>query len=441
MNTQFFLDFSDQSVNYHLQLKQVDYHANNTITIADKNYRVKGTDEAIKQLKSHLKVNKFENVSQLKASLQKDLGAGNHVSVVFQRVINKRNQPTVDSTHVEVGHAPCKTEVEAIHAIQNKLMALDGENAFSGTLIVTKFGNRGPLIASAVGFANMELNQKNGLETRYNIASIGKIFTTVAVLQLVEQGKLSLDDPIGKYLPEITNEKMKKVTVSQLLTHTGGTGDIEGPFREISHYRKYIEISKDRAPSFVPGNDYQYSNYGFVLLGAVIEKVAQKDYYEYVQEKIFDVAGMQSSSFPEKTVLPSDAAVGYITTDTKFLDNQDVLPLGGLPSGLGYSTGPDLVRFSNALLEGKLLHHPSSLDLVMKSRPVTNDKKHPTTHSMGFMTGDHWFGHSGHYDGVNGEVRIYPQTGYIVVALANRDQEAASNLAQFIDETLPKNLP
>ena len=86
------------------------------------------------------------------------------------------------------------------------------------------------MIASAVGFANMELNLKNGLETRFNIASIGKMFTTVAVLQLVELGKLSLEDPIGKFLPEIKNEKMKKVTVSQLLTHTGGTGEISGPF-------------------------------------------------------------------------------------------------------------------------------------------------------------------------------------------------------------------
>lgn len=313
-----------------------------------------------------------------------------------------------------------------------------------------KVENSVPLIESAVGFANMELNQKNSIETCFNIASIGKMFTTVAILQLVEDGKLSLNDPIGKFLPEIiTNEEMKKVTISQLLTHTGGTVgktvdekpiDIDGPFREISHFRDYIEISKDRAPSFVPGNDCQYSNYGFVLLGAVIEKITQKDYYEYIQEKIFDVAGMQSSSFPLKTNLPSDAAVGYITTDTGVSDNQDALPLKGLPSGLGYSTGSDLVRFSNALLDlenKKLLRYQSSLDLAQQTRTVTNDKEHPTKHSMGFMTGDHWFGHSGHYDGVNGEVRIYPQTGYIVVALANRDQEAATDLAQFIDDTLP----
>ena len=127
---------------------------------------------------------------------------------------------------------------------------------------------------------------------------------------------------------------------------------------------------------------------------------------------------MQSSSFPLKTgSLPSDAAVGYITTDTEFSDNQDVLPLRGLPSGLGYSTGTDLIRFCNALLEGKLLSDPNSLDLAQKSLTVTSDE-HPSKHSMGFMTGDHWFGHAGHYNGANGEVRIYPQTLYLVVALA-----------------------
>ena len=122
MNTRFSLHFSDHSVNYHLQLKEVDYSTNNTITIADKNYRVKGTDEAIAQLKSHLKVNEFDNVSQFKASLQKDLGVGNHASIVFQRVINKRDQATIDSIDVGVGHASRKTsELEAIHAIQSKL--------------------------------------------------------------------------------------------------------------------------------------------------------------------------------------------------------------------------------------------------------------------------------------------------------------------------------
>lgn len=354
-----------------------------------------------------------------------------------------KGQATFDFTHVEVEHAPRKTnEVEAIHAIRSKLGVLDRENKFSGTLIVTKIGNREPLIASAVGFANMELNQKNGLETCFNIASIGKMFTTVAVLQLVEQGKLSLNDPIGMYLPEITNDKMKQVTISQLLTHTGGAGEIDrrAPFREISHFRDYIEISKDNAPSFAPGTKCEYSNFGFILLGGIIEKLSHQDYYEYVQESIFDFAGMQGSSFPLKTELPADAAVGYIATDTEFFDNQDVLPLRGLPSGLGFSTGPDLVRFCNALLEPrgqKLLRDSSTLALAMQTLTVTNDKEHPTRHSMGFMTGDNWFGHSGHYDGANGEVRIYPQTGYIVVALANRDQEAASDLAQFIDDTLP----
>lgn len=431
MNTRFSIDFSDHSGNYSLQLKEVDYRANNTVTIANKNYKIKGTDEAITQLKSHLKVNEFENISQLKASLQSNLGGQNKVSVVFQKVINKSDQPKI-------------SEAEAVQTIQSKLESLERENKFSGTLIVTKVGNKDPLIASAVGFAKME--EKNSLETPFNIASVGKMFTAVAVLQLVEQGKLSLEDPIGNFVPEITNKEMQKVTIAQLLTHTGGTGDITGPFREIDHFKKYIEISKDRAPSFPPGSDSKYSNFGFVLLGAVIAKVSEKDYYAYVQEKIFDVAGMPNSSYPLKTKLPSDAAVGYMTINKKISDNHDVLPLRGLPSGLGYSSGSDLVRFSNALLEGKLLTDPHSRDLVQQMRTVTSDK-HPTQHSMGFMTGDNWFGHAGHYDGVNGDVRIYPETGYVVVALANRDQkastdlEAASDLAQFIDDTLKLIVP
>ncbi len=303
MSSQFSLHFSDHSGDYHLQLKEVDHQKKNSIAIAGRSYKIKGSEAAITQLKSHLKVNKFENFHQFKASLQANVGVEKKVSVVFQKIIKKSDQPNVSlySTPVEAGHIPLKSnEVEAISAIQSKVITLEKENKFSGTLIIARSGGGDPLIAKSVGFANIELRQKNNLETQFNIASIGKIFTAVGVLQLVEEDKLSLEDPIGKYLPEITDEKMKNITIHQLLTHTGGTGSIEGDFRATSHFKDYIKVSKGRKPLFDPGTQCKYSNFGFVLLGAIIEKIEKKDYYQYIQERVFDIAGMQHSTFPLK---------------------------------------------------------------------------------------------------------------------------------------------
>jgi CubicO group peptidase (beta-lactamase class C family) len=523
MTARFSLDFSDSSGNYHLQLKQVDQSTKNSITIDKQQYKIKGSDEAVARLKSHLKVSEFENAPQFTASLKEGLGIEKKESVVFQKIISttppeeKRlkqwlkafnsgnpekikefyqtmlNPPneaalledlklyenvqgfnlikiisstpgkieaivqeaygfheyakitltvepqepskvlglsTVQIAYEEEPAPRLSSEAAAITAIRSKMRELAEENKFSGTVLIVKPGQADPLIAESIGFA--KLGKKNSLETEFNLASMSKMFTAVGVLQLIEQGKVSLDDPIGKHLPEISNDKMKAVTVRQLLTHTGGTGRIEGEFRKISHPKGFMDGK--RQPLFEPGTQWDYSNYGFLLLGLIIENVSGKDYYQYIQEKIFDAAGMKQSSYPFKTALSPNTAVGYMEKKRGFLDNQDLLPLRGTPAGGGYSTGPDLIRFSQALLDGKLLK-PSSLELIRNARPVTSEKQ-PSKYAIGFMTGDHWFGHSGRYEGANGELRIL-QSGHIVAILANRDPQAASALADFITDTLP----
>ncbi len=164
------------------------------------------------------------------------------------------------------------------------------------------------LLQKAWGLANRETRTPATLDTRFRLGSMNKMFTAVATLQLVEAGKLSLDDTIGKILPDYPNKDVaSKVTVRNLLTHTGGTGDIFGPDFDknrltLREHGDYLKLYGSRGLDHEPGAEFQYSNYGFVLLGALIEKVTGMSYYDYVRSHIFQPAGMSPRiHFPRPT--------------------------------------------------------------------------------------------------------------------------------------------
>ena len=157
------------------------------------------------------------------------------------------------------------------------------------------------IFAEAYGLADREHRIPNSLNTRFRIGSMNKMFTAVAVLQLVTAGKLKLDDPLIKYLPDYPNRELaSKVTISQLLSHTGGTGDFFGPQfsarrLEFRTHEDYIKLFGNRPVAFEPGSRFEYSNYGFIILGAVIEKVSGESYYDYVHDHVYNPAGMIST--------------------------------------------------------------------------------------------------------------------------------------------------
>src|SRR6185295_9038901 len=136
--------------------------------------------------------------------------------------------------------------------------------------------------------------------------SDNKMFTAVAVLQLVAAGKISLDGKVGDYLPDYPNkEAAERVTVRMLLSHSGGTGDFFGPEFEknrlkLKHNEDYVALFGNKAPVFEPGTKERYSNFGFVILGSIVQHVSGEDYYDYVRRHIFETAGMtDSGSLPE----------------------------------------------------------------------------------------------------------------------------------------------
>ncbi len=270
---------------------------------------------------------------------------------------------------------------------------------------------------------------------------MNKMFTAVAIMQLVEARKVELSDPLGKYLPDYPNKSVaSKVTIRHLLSHTGGTGDIFGPDfyahrDELRSIADYIRLYGKRGLEFEPGSRWAYSNYGFILLGAVIEEVTGHSYYDYVRTHIFDPAGMTGSgSLPEDQAVP-ERAVGYMKPPgtTKWVPNTDTLPYRGSSAGGGYSTVVDLARFADALLSHKLLsRNYTELLITGKVEAFAGEK-----YAYGFedrrdKRGNGSVGHGGGAPGMNGDLRIYPNSGYVVAALANMDPPAAQQVTTSV---------
>jgi CubicO group peptidase (beta-lactamase class C family) len=338
------------------------------------------------------------------------------------------------------------TEDGAIAAFEALLRKRAVADQFGGVALVAKDGE--VRFSSAYGLADRERGIANTLETRFRIGSMNKMFTAVATLQLVEAGKLALDDTVGKHLRDYSNRDVAtKVTVRHLLTHTGGTGDIFGV--EFEHHRlqlrehdDYVRLYGSRAPRFEPGSRFEYSNYGFVLLGAIVEAVSGESYYDYVREHVFDPAGMTSTdSLPESEAVPN-RSTGYTRPyfGARFWQpNTEWLPWRGTAAGGGYSTVGDLMRFADALMSDELLS-AASTELLLAGKI---DLGYGLEYAFGFFdtrdeNGDGWVGHGGGAPGMNGDLRIYPQSGYVVAVLANVDPPEAQRITEYLDRRLPR---
>ena len=273
---------------------------------------------------------------------------------------------------------------------------------------------------------------------------MNKMFTAVSILQLVEAGKIQPTDPLGKYVKDYPNADVaSKVTIHQLLTHTGGTGDIFGPEfnahrKELRTHTDYLTLYGKRGPGFDPGSRFAYSNYGFVLLGVVIERVTGGSYYDYVRDHVYKPAGMTSSgSLSEDETVP-DRSAGYMKApgDNTWRPNTDTLPYSGTSAGGGYSTVQDLLAFANALTGHKLLNAHYT-DLLTTGKVDAQGGRYAYGFEDARAEGGS-FGHGGGAPGMNGDLRIYPQSGYVIAVLANLDPPAASQISNFIGARLPR---
>jgi CubicO group peptidase (beta-lactamase class C family) len=315
--------------------------------------------------------------------------------------------------------------VERLGAYVDKLVKAD---AFSGTVLLAKDGK--VLATRATGIANRDFAVPNTLDTKFNLGSMNKMFTGVATLQLVEQGKLSLDDPIGKYLDETwaTADARAKVKVKHLLTHTSGLGTyFNETFDRSSRalYRKvddYKPLVRDEALKFEPGTRWSYSNTGMLLAGAVIEKASGMDYFDYVRQHVTGPAGMTSTDCYALDEVNPNLAVGYQRERTPrgvtYRNNVFTHVLRGGPAGGGYSTVQDLFRFGEALRGGKLLQ-ASSLQQLWSPHPEVASPAYGYGFSTETTPAGRIVGHSGGFTGVSAYLSMYLEDGYTVSVLSN----------------------
>jgi CubicO group peptidase (beta-lactamase class C family) len=256
-----------------------------------------------------------------------------------------------------------------------------------------------------------------------------------------------LSEPFGKYIEDYPKKEVaSKVSIEQLLTHTGGTGDIFGPQfdehrKELRTLQDYVNLYGKRDLQFAPGSRWEYSNYGFLLLGVVVERVSGQSYYEYVRENVYGPAGMTSTaSLAESESVPG-RSIGYTFFGSNSIHpNTDTLPYRGTSAGGGYSSVRDLQRFASALTNHKLLNAEYTNLLTTGKVETPRGGKY----AFGFFdeTSDadtRHFGHGGGAPGMNGDLQIYPQSGYVITVLSNLDPPAASRVSDFIANRLPRN--
>lgn len=336
---------------------------------------------------------------------------------------------------------PQLSEKDLVAALRTKLEQDAAADQFSGAVLVARNGK--PVFSAAYGLADRSKKIANKLGTRFRLGSMNKMFTAVSTLQLVQAGKIRLDAPLGKYLTDYPNKDVaSKVTIHHLLTHTGGTGDFFGPQynahrKELRGLQDYVTLYGQRGLEFEPGSKWSYSNYGFLLLGLVIEKVSGQSYYDYVREHVYKPAGMSSTDSQPEEETVADRSIGYMRREAGWQPNTDTLPPRPTSAGGGYSTVGDLLRFANALQNRTLLNEHYTEVLTTGKVDTPGLGKYAYGFADRTASGVRSIGHGGGAPGMNGELAIYPQTGYVVVVLANLDPPAATRIADFIGNRLP----
>ena len=321
---------------------------------------------------------------------------------------------------------------------------------FSGVVLVAKNGK--PIFHKAYGLANKNYNAPNQLDTKFNLGSINKDFTKIAIAQLAEQGKLSFTDPISKHLPDYPNrEAAPKVTIQHLIKMTSGIGDFFGekyinlPKERLRSIKDYFALFADEPLAFEPGTKHQYSNGSYIVLGAIIEAVSGQNYYDYIREHIFKPAGMlNTDSFELDKVVPN-LATGYTRRasydgqeETARRSNIYVMPARGSSAGGSYSTVEDLLKFTIALQNFKLISPAYTKWLLVD--PMSDPPAPATVKaaSSQIKIADGGLGLAGGAPGLNATIEMSVGSGYTAIVLSNYDPPAAESVGRQIRSWFPQ---
>jgi CubicO group peptidase (beta-lactamase class C family) len=340
----------------------------------------------------------------------------------------------------------------SISAYVNDLAAND---TFSGAVLVAKDGEA--LSSIAVGEADKNTGRKNTADTPINLGSANKMFTGVAVAQLVEQEKLDWQDTVGKFLPDYPNATVRdEVTIAHLLSHTSGTeafADQEdfARYRDVTTVAGLMDIISDNPLAFAPGTDEKYSNAGPWILGRIIEVVTGEDYYDYIQANVFDIAGMENSGFYYRDDAGAGFARGYmqeqqgprrrgapqpaVTVTGEWKVNTGVIGKRGSPSGSAYSSTNDMLRFANAMNRNELISADSFKTLTTLRTGTLEENGYGYLFRLEKASEYPTWGHSGGGPGIQADFRQIPSLGYTIIVLSNYGN-AAMPVSEKIQDLL-----
>ena len=340
-----------------------------------------------------------------------------------------------------IGRKPAKPPTSETAKLSDKDIArelddfakkLTAADVFSGTILLARNGE--VVYKGAFGTANKDFNAANRIDTKFNLGSMNKMFTAVAIAQLVERGKMSFDDPLSKFIPDFPNaEAAKKIQIKHLLSHTAGLGGYfseryEGMSRErlrtVDDMMKLVR-EDEKEISFEPGSKWEYSNTGMLVLGKVIEVVSGQSYFDYVRDNIYKPAGMMNSDAYELDRVNPNLAVGYDKryTDTGIEWGNNIFAhvLRGGPQGGGYSTVEDLLKFDQALRSGKLVS-AETVKILTSAKPELNSPDY----GYGFQvdTARNVAGHGGGFPGINSNLDMYLGSGWSAIVMSNYSRAA-----------------
>jgi D-alanyl-D-alanine carboxypeptidase len=312
---------------------------------------------------------------------------------------------------------PKKDDAELVAAVKVYGERVARADEFSGVILIARNGK--PIFEQACGYADRDKKVLNRVDTKFNVGSINKSFTALAVRQLIAKGKIAPGDTIGKFLPEYPNKAAAaKVTVKHLLDMTSGIGDFFGeryqamPKERLLSLQDYLPLFADKPLEFEPGAEEQYSNGGYIVLGLIVAKASGRDYYEYVCDHIFKPAGMiDTASYPKDAEIPN-RALGYVREGSAWKPNYATLPGRGSSAGGGYSTAHDLLKYTIALGNGTLAG-------------VTEETRGG-------------FGIAGGAPGLNAVLEWDPETGYVIVVMSNFSPPSAERVGRQLRAWLPR---
>jgi CubicO group peptidase (beta-lactamase class C family) len=305
-------------------------------------------------------------------------------------------------------------------------------------LLVARNGQT--LRAEGFGLSNVELNVPVKPETVFQSGSVGKQFTATAMMMLVEEGKIGLDDPLTKYFPDGPTW-WKQVTVRELLSHTAGFTEYpkDFDFRKDYTEAQMVKIVEAIPAAYPPGTSWSYSNIGYLTLGILIHRVTGEFYGDFLKERIFTPLGMSTTRIINEADIIPNRAAGYELVDGKIRNQTWVSPtVNTTADGSLYFTVLDLAKWDAALNTEKLLKK-ESLQQMWTIALLKDGKPNAGHYGFGWFiesrNGLHIVEHEGQWQGFETQISRYVDSGLTVVVLTNLDSAEPQRIADRVAAT------